>query len=188
MLSSAKTEHLFSEFRKIERNGANTMGQKSSRLNKSIYLTSRESADLTREEASERMGWVSASKIEKIENGKQPADPATVLAMAECYKDATLCNHYCACECEIGQKYVPKVEVKELSQITLEMLSNINALSKSKERLIDITVDGQISEDEIPDFLQITESLDKMSLIIDSLQLWLDNAVSAGKVDDSVLQ
>ena len=43
------------------------MGIKSTRENKNIYQISRENAELTREEASELMKFVSADRIEKIE-------------------------------------------------------------------------------------------------------------------------
>ena len=50
------------------------------------------------------------------------------------------------------QKYIPEVKLKELSQITLEMLANLNSMEQEKNRLIEITVDGEISSDEKDDF------------------------------------
>ena len=73
--------------------------------------------------------------------------------------------------------------MKELSQITLEMLASLNALAKEKDRLIEIAVDGRITEDEVPDFLAIQKQLEQMSLIIDSLQLWIKQAVTNGEID-----
>lgn len=162
------------------------MGKASTKEHKNIYQTSREQAQLTRAAASEQL-YISASRIEKIENGSRP-HPDEVLKMAECYRNPSLCNDYCCNICEIGQQYVPKVEVKELSQITLEMLASLNALAKEKERLIEITVDGKITTDEIPDFLSIQKQLERMSLIIDSLQLWIKHAVTSGEIDTSMLQ
>ncbi len=159
------------------------MGQKSIKKNKNIYILSRECAGLTREAAAEKMVWVSASKIEKIESEKQPADPPTVLAMARCYQDASLCNYYCSHDCEIGKVYVPKVEAKDLAKITLEVLAGINVLTKSKERLVEITVDGEITEDEIEDFAKIKENLEKMSRAVDALKLWVNNTIASGKLD-----
>ena len=43
------------------------MGRKSSIKNKNIYLKSREESNLTRQEASELMDFVSEGRIEKIE-------------------------------------------------------------------------------------------------------------------------
>ena len=103
--------------------------------------------------------------------------------MANAYKVPSLCNYYCANDCPLGQAYVPQVQVKELPIITLEMLAILNRLVKEKDRLIEITVDGRISPDEIADFKRIRSELEKMSMTIDSMQLWLDNTIAAGKID-----
>ena len=102
--------------------------------------------------------------------------------MADCYKNPALCNYYCSHECPIGQEYVPEVKSKELSQITLEMLASLNSLDKQKARLIEITVDGVISKDEMEDFKKIQEQLDYISMAIDSLQLWVQKAIMDGRI------
>ena len=102
--------------------------------------------------------------------------------MADCYKNPSLCNYYCSHECPIGQEYVPEVKFKELSQITLEMLASLNSLEKEKNRLIEITVDGVISDDELHDFEKIQDQLAQISLAIDSLQLWVQKALVDGKI------
>ena len=76
--------------------------------------------------------------------------------------------------------------VKDLSQITLEMLATLNKLTHEKERLIEITVDGELSEDELPDFFKIKDQLEKMSLAIDSLNLWLDQEIASGKLKNNI--
>lgn len=157
------------------------MGRSSTKENKNIYQQSRENASLTREAAAEQLEFISESKIEKIEYEKTLPHPEEVLAMAKCYKDPALCNYYCSHECPIGQEYVPEVTFKELSQITLEMLASLNALDQKKNRLIEITVDGEISKDELSDFQKIQEQLSQISLAIDSLQLWVDKAIIDGK-------
>lgn len=158
------------------------MGRSSTKENKNIYQQSRENASLTREAAAEKMEFLSESKIEKIEYEKAIPHPEEVLAMAKCYKDPSLCNYYCSHECPIGQEYVPEVKFKELSQITLEMLASLNSLEKEKNRLIEITVDGVISQDELKDFEKIQKQLGQISLAIDSLQLWVEKAIIDGKV------
>lgn len=158
------------------------MGRKSTKENKNIYQTSREAADLTREAASELLEFISSDRIEKIENEKSLPHPDEILAMADCYKNPSLCNYYCSHECPIGQEYIPEVKFKELSQITLEMLASLNSLEKEKNRLIEITVDGEISDDEMHDFEKIQEQLSQISLAIDSLQLWVQKAIADGKI------
>lgn len=163
------------------------MGKKSVRENKNIYQISRENAELTRDGASELMQYVSADRIEKIESEKSLPHPDEIMAMAQCYKAPDLCNHFCSQECPIGQAYVPKLQMKDLSQIILEMLASLNSLNKEKERLIEITADGEITEDEYKDFKQIQEQLSRISMSVDSLRLWLDKTIADGKIDKDSL-
>ncbi len=159
------------------------MGRKSTKENKNIYQISRENVNLTRDAAAEQLEFVSSDRIEKIENEKSYPHPDEILAMADCYKNPSLCNYYCSHECPIGQEYVPEVTAKDLSVITLEMLSTLNTLSKERDRMIDIAADGKVSEDEITDFLRIKEYLESMSLTIESLKLWVENTIASGEID-----
>lgn len=164
------------------------MGRKSTKENKNIYQLSRENAGLTREAAAEQLAFISSDRIEKIENEKSLPHPDEILAMADCYKTPSLCNYYCSHECPIGQEYVPEVTVKDLSVITLEMLSTLNTIFKERDRMIDIAADGKITEDEIPDFLRIKEKLEDMSLAIESLKLWVENTIATGEIDKNLIE
>lgn len=155
----------------------NGMGRKSTKENKTRFQISREDAGFTRDGAAAALEFISADRIEKIENEKTLPRPEEVIAMSKHYNDMTLCNYYCTHCCDIGQKYMPEIKAKELSQITLEMLATLNTLTKQKDRLIEITVDGQISEDEKADFLNIRNNLDDMALAIESLKLWIRDTI-----------
>lgn len=160
------------------------MGKKSVKENKNIYQLAREAAGLTRSQASEALVFISDSRIEKIESEKCEPHPDEILAMAKAYKKPSLCNYYCSNECPIGQVSVPELKDKDLAQITLEMLSTINILTKQKDRLVEITVDGKVSKDEMQDFLNIKSELDKMTVSIESLKLWINQMVAEGKWAD----
>lgn len=164
------------------------MGRKSTKENKNIYQLSRENLELTRESAAEKLSFMSADRIEKIESEKTLPHPEEILAMAECYKNPSLCNYFCSNMCPIGKEHIPEIQAKDLAQITLEMVVNLNTLIKERDRLLEITVDGKITEDEIPDFVKIKNELDKMSMTIDSLKLWLENTIAAGELDRSILK
>lgn len=159
--------------REIERRMG--MGRRSTRENKNIYQQSRENAGLSREAAAQELVFVSSDRIEKIEYETSAPHPEEVLAMAKCYKVPSLCNYYCSHECPIGQEYVPEVTVGSLEKITLEMMVQLNALDREKERLMEITVDGKISPDEREDFARIRASLEKMEMTIDAMKLWMDD-------------
>ena len=159
------------------------MARKSTKENKNIYQRTREGLDLTREEASDLLVTMSPERIEKIENERSLPHPDEVLVMAEKYKQPSLCNYYCANQCPIGQQYVPEIKIKDLSQIVLETLASLNSVQKKKDRLIEITVDGQISGDELADFVFIQEELEKISIAVETLQLWSERMLATGAID-----
>lgn len=164
------------------------MGRISKKENKTQYQLFREELGLTREKASEQLGWISADRIEKIESEKCRPQPDEVLAMSVAYKKPRLCNHYCANVCPIGQEYVPEIQVKDLSQIVLEMLASLNAIQKRKDLLIEITADGKIAGEELADFIRIQEELERISVTVETLQLWAERMVATGAIDMEAYQ
>lgn len=167
------------------------MSKTSKKNNKTIYQSYREENGFTRESASEEMEQkynyaLSADRLYKLENGKAQLNPEDVLAMSKCYNTPELCNYYCSHECPIGQQYVPEVQMKELSQIVLETLNSLNTIEKQKNRFIEITVDGLISDDEYEDFVTIKNNLRQIANSIDSLQLWINKAIAEGKCPEDV--
>ena len=122
-------------------------------------------------------------RLERIENGKLDIHPEEVMLLSEIYGEPTLCNHYCSKDCPIGQKYVPEIKIKDLTQIVLEMLSSLNSMKKSQERLIEITADGIIEDDEIKDFVFIQKELERISITVETLQLWVEEMIAENKID-----
>ena len=159
------------------------MARKSTRENKNIYQRTREGLDLTREQASELMVTMSPERIEKIENERSMPHPDEVLLMSDQYKQPDLCNYYCSNQCPIGAQYVPEIKIKDLSQIVLETIASLNAMQKKKDRLIEITVDGQITDDELEDFVHIQQELEKISVAVETLQLWCERMLDTGAID-----
>ena len=163
------------------------MGKQSTRENKTIYQQYREEQGLTREKASQEMTGVSASRIEKIEYELQEPTPYDIIQMADCYKNPDLCNYYCSNKCMIGDRYVPEIEVSELSTIILETIASLNEINPLTSRLIQIARDGKITDDEIKDFAYISQKLDEVSLAIDSLNLWVDKTASEKNINIELL-
>ena len=159
------------------------MARVSTKPNKNLYHTTRESLHLTRETASELLETISPERIEKIENERCLPNPEEVLRMAEKYQKPSLCNYYCAKQCPIGRRYVPEIQLKDLSQIVLEMLASLNAMNRKKDRLIEITADGRISNDELEDFIFIQEELERISITVETLQLWSEQMLATGVID-----
>ena len=63
-----------------------------------------------------------------------------------------------------------------------------NNLDKEKERLLEIVEDGKINDYEREDFIRIKGRLDKLALSISSLQLWLDEKIAEGELEESDFQ
>ncbi len=159
------------------------MGRASIKENKNKYQLAREELGLSREKASDLLEVIPPERIEKIENERSLPHPDEVLAMSQKYKKPSLCNYYCSNECPIGKEYVPEVQVKELSAIVLEMLASLNSVSKTKDRLIEIAADGVISNDEIEDFINIQNELERISITVETLQLWAEKMLANGIID-----
>ena len=155
----------------------------SSKANKNRYQQIREKLELSREAASELLEWMSPERIERIENEKSEPTAEEVVQMADKYKTPSLCNYFCANQCKIGQRYVPEIKIKDLSQIVLEMLASLNSMNKRRERLIEITADGEIDTDEIEDFIYIQDELERISVTVETLQLWSEKMLANGIID-----
>ncbi len=164
------------------------MGRRSTKENKNKYFQCREEAGLTRSQASEAMGFIPESRIEKIEYEKAIVHPEDVIAMASAYKKPELCNYYCTHECQIGQRYVPEIKVSSLAEISLGILSSLTSIDDLKKNLIEIAADNQITEDEIPTLNNIKTTLEQISITSDSLKLWINNAIAEGHLDGEKLK
>ena len=85
--------------------------------------------------------------------------PEEVLIMADKYKSPELCNYYCSNQCPIGQQYVPEIKMTELPQIIID-------------------------NDELDDFIYIQEELEKISVNVETLQLWSERMLASGAIDE----
>ena len=159
------------------------MGKRSVKENKNIYQQSRENAGLSRE-AAEELTFVSADRIERIKSGRSAPHPDEVLAMEQGYEAPQLSNYYCTHECPIGMKYVEKAELKELPQLTVELLSALHAMEEEQNRLIDISVDGRVNSFERKEFDVILHKLAALDRSIRGMRIWIEHAIYTGKMDD----
>ena len=164
------------------------MGRKSIKENKTIYQIYRERENLTREKAENLIDVLSAERIERIENEKLIPTPDDVIRMSKCYKAPELCNYYCSHECPIGEKYVPAIEITELPNIILETVASLNTINPLTTRFIEISRDGIISDDEIPDFAVIQNNLEQVSLAVNALHFWVERTISENNINIELLQ
>lgn len=159
------------------------MGRASTKENKNRYQLAREELGLSREKAADLLEVVPAERIEKIENERSCPHPDEVLIMSQKYRKPSLCNYYCSNQCPIGEQYVPEIKIKELSSIVIEMLASLNSVNKTRDRLIEIAADGIVSNEEIEDFIKIQEELERISITVETLQLWAEKMLANGIID-----
>ena len=157
-------------------------------MSDTIYKKTRNELKMSRDEVCDyisdnELGVLTPERLERIENGKFSIHPEEVMLLSKVYKDPTICNHYCANECAIGKDYVPEVKVKDLEKIVLSMVASLNTMKKSQERLIEITADGVIDDEELKDFVFIQKELEKISITVESLQLWTEQMVANEKIN-----
>ena len=157
-------------------------------MNENIYKQIRNELKMSRDEvcdrvAIEELGYLAPERLERIENGKFSIHPEEVMLLSKVYKQPSICNHYCSNECPIGQEYVPEVKIKDLEKIVLSMIASLNSMKKSQERLIEITADGVIDDEELKDFVFIQNELERISITVESLQLWTEQMIANGKIN-----
>jgi hypothetical protein len=63
------------------------------------------------------------------------------------------------------------------------MLAHLNTMNQKKDRLIEITFDGKIDKDEIDDFIYIQQELERISVMVETLQLWSEKMLADGNID-----
>lgn len=158
------------------------MGKKSVKENKTKYQEKREECNLSRDAASEAT-HLSSDRIEKIENRGATPYPDEVVAMADAYREPALCNFYCTHECEIGKRFVPEIVLKDLPQTVLEMVVALNKIQDRQTRLMEISMNNAVGDDQIRDFIEIQEELARISLLVETLQFWTEEMLAEGKID-----
>lgn len=146
------------------------------------YKETRKGMDWSRETAADALG-MSDDKLERIENGKQLPTPQDVLRMSDIYKSPELCNYFCSRDCEIGQRYVPEVPESSLPGIILNLLDSVNSFENMENKLIQITADERIDNEEIPELLQIQQTLEQLSIMTEALQLCIEKKIDNGEID-----
>ena len=107
------------------------------------------------------------------------------------YKLPSLCNYYCNSECPIGtapDSGISRAADRELPQIVLSLLNSINRLESQKERMVEITVDGKIEDNELRDYLRLEKSLQEISDVAASLSLWVRKQILEGIIDEDSLE
>lgn len=151
---------------------------------KNNYVEARKQSNLTQAKASEAMQTISEDRLARLETGKITMTPNDVLEMANAYKRPDLCNYYCTHECPIGKNTLSEIKPQQLSNIILKMVASLNTVETEKNALIEITSDGQISENELKDFARIQMELNEISSTVEALKLRVKEMIANGSIDE----
>ena len=138
----------------------------------------------SREGAADIMS-IDRGRLYRIESGIANPYPEEIHLMSDLYCAPELENFYCTNMCPLGCE-MPKVGVEELDRITLRALSSLRNVGKVKDKLLDITADGIISEGEKPDMEMILEALEELEQISQSFRIWAKKNMQREEVDGYV--
>lgn len=137
----------------------------------------------SREGAAELLG-VSVSSLADYELGNTKVIPVDkIVLMADLYNAPELKAWYCSSECPIGRSFpMPSSDLTTVERTTLNLLRQLRQddVEKVRERLIDITADGVISEDERVALGDILAYLDKLIKAAGELRLIGQKAMNGG--------
>lgn len=147
------------------------MARSVSKAGDNMYALARLAAGFrSREEAAEGLPMCPRT-LAKIELDGLIPTPDQVIYMADRYDNKILTARYCAEQCPIGQKYAYHVEQKDLATTVLGILKEYNDVQFIRDKLIEITADGVISEDEKPVMQMIIGEFMDLEKKIESLKI-----------------
>ncbi|EGT4637070.1 helix-turn-helix transcriptional regulator [Clostridioides difficile] len=133
-----------------------------------IYQISRENTGLTQEKASELLD-ISVESLRAYENDKRIPPNTVVSKMVSIYNNNLLGYEHVRRTTEAGVMFLPKLEMKSLSSITLKLHKEIKDYLKKEDDFIDIVEDDVIDAEEEKvwnDVMQELEDIFKSILIL----------------------
>ena len=125
----------------------------------------------SREGASEETG-IDKKRMQRIEIGTLNPYPEEVMLMADAYHAPELMNFYCTSACPIGQKMVPKAELRELDRLTIKFLNALEGIKGADKSLLAIAADGKLTPDEIPAMEELLEAIKAISAVGYELEIF----------------
>ncbi|CCL20263.1 TPA: helix-turn-helix transcriptional regulator [Clostridioides difficile] len=133
-----------------------------------IYQLSRENTGITQEKASELLD-ISVESLRAYENDKRIPPNVIVSKMVSIYNNNLLGYEHVRRTTEAGVMFLPKLELRSLSNITLKLHKEIKDYLKKEDDFIDIVEDDVIDEEEEEiwdDVMQELEDIFKSILIL----------------------
>lgn len=160
------------------------MGKKATLATSNMFYTARYLASAStsglqsREGAAELLG-INQTRLARIELGKINPYPEEVLKMSQLYKSPELCNSFCAKECPLGKQTISELPLDDLDRLMLKVLGSLKGIEELRTRLITLAEDGEIKEEERPEFNDVLSELRDVSKNALTLQLWAEKYIGS---------
>ncbi|MCJ0224512.1 helix-turn-helix transcriptional regulator [Clostridioides difficile] len=142
-----------------------------------IYQKARENTNLTQEKASELLD-ISVESLRAYENDKRIPPNTVVAKMVSIYNNNLLGYEHVRRTTEAGVMFLPKLEMKSLSSITLKLHKEIKDYLKKEDGFIDVVEDDVIDEDEEEVWNDVMEKLEGIYKAILKLKLSRNTKIS----------
>ncbi|EMJ5513556.1 helix-turn-helix domain-containing protein [Clostridioides difficile] len=124
-----------------------------------IYQKGRENTNLTQEKASELLN-ISVESLRAYENDKRIPNNQIVAKMVSIYNNNLLGYEHVRKSTEAGVMFLPKLEMRSFSSITLKLHKEIKDYLKKEDDFIDIVEDDVINENEEEVWNEVMQELE----------------------------
>lgn len=140
-----------------------------SQNNGNIYQIARQSAGFTQERAAELIG-TSIESLRAYEGDGRIPPGKLVLKMIEVYNTQFLAYQHMKLNEDVGSKFLPVIEMKDLPSAVLVLQKEVNDYLKKQDKLVNIGCDGKITKDELTEWQSIIKELDDIMKAIYTLK------------------
>lgn len=160
------------------------MGRKASKATENIYYKARmcaaekDGSFSSREKAAMQLG-IERSRLARIELNKIEPYAEEVRIMAREYQAPYLCEDFCNNVCPIGMERLlgekkAKIRPDSLERLSLQFLSSAQSIDDISKKLVNISKDGKVTEDEYESLHNVLQALDEISDNIRSIKAYID--------------
>lgn len=136
---------------------------------KNIYQAAREAAGITQERSAEMIG-LSVESVRAYECEKRIPSDETVLKMIDVYGGNYLAYQHLKYKTAVGNAVLPDISEMPLSNASLSLLHELHDCLKEQEAIVEISMDGKVSDEEQEDWNRIMQKCCKLCTAIFAVQ------------------